>query len=167
MNLKKIEAIKSPLLIKHVLSTCWNFADETSSYDEEYGRDIHIELFNRESYTVYTAQTESDIDELGVWNCIKLVINHERFHFGEVYTEIEPFKVANTVNSIASYHLLGKSEHLTRGAWDRVLTAEDCKKIQKELRAYIKGLGDWTDFWTEVCDENDVQMTNCGIVKQR
>ena len=166
MNLKKIEAIKSPLLIKHVLSTCWNFANETA-YCEEYGFDIHNELFNLESYTVYTAQTESDIDELGVWNCINLVRNHEKFHFGEVYTEIEPFKVANMVNYIAGYHLLGKSEHLISDAWDRVLTAKDCKIIQKELRAYIKGLGDWTDFWTEVCDENDVQMTNCGIVKQR
>lgn len=151
MNLEQIEAIEN-LLIKNVLSTCWNFAEETEDC-EEYGCDIHNELFNRDHYTIYIAQTEQDTADLDVWDCVKLVLNYEKFNFGEVYTEIEPFKVANMVNYILGYHLLGKSEHLTRSdAWDRKLTKADKKKIQKELRAYIESLNNWTDFWNEVCD---------------
>lgn len=155
MNLEQIEALENQL-IKHVLATCWNFADGTADCDE-YGCDIHNELFNCEHYTIYIAQTESDTADIGVWDCIKLVINYEKFNFGEVNTEIEPFQVANMVNYILGYHLLGKSEHLMRGdAWDRKLTKADKKKIQKELRDYIESLGAWSDFWDEVCAEYDV-----------
>lgn len=155
MNLQQVEAIEN-CLIKNVLATCWNFAEETEDR-EEYGCDIHNELFNTEHYTISIPQTESDTADLGVWDCINLVVNYEKFHFGEVYTKIEPFKVANMVNYIAGYHLLGKSEHLTQSdAWGRELTLYDKMKIQTELRAYIEELSDWTDFWTAVCDEYKV-----------
>lgn len=155
MNLEQIEAIEN-VLIKNVLATCWNFADETADC-EEYGCDIHNELFNREHYTISIPQTESDTADLGVWDCINLVVNYEKDNFGEVYTEIEPFKIANMANYILGYHLLGKSEHLTQSdAWDRELTTKDRKLIQKELRAYIKGLANWQQFWEEVLKEYDV-----------
>ena len=155
MNLQQIEAMENKL-IRNVLATCWNFAEEVADCTE-YGCDICGYLFNREHYTADRAQTEQDTADLGVWDCIKLIVNYEKEHFGEVFTEIEAFKVANMVNYIAGYVLLGKSEHLTQSdAWDRKLTPEDIGLIQSELRAYIESLRDWTDFWTEVCDEYDV-----------
>lgn len=155
MNLEQIEAIENAL-IRNVLATCWNFAEETEDR-EEYGCDICDYLFNREHYTISIPQTEQDTADLGVWDCINLVVNYEEFNFGEVNTEIYPFQVANMVNYIAGYHLLGKSEHLTRSdAWDRKLTKADKKKIQKELRDYIESLSAWSDFWGEVCAEYDV-----------
>lgn len=121
---------------------------------EVYGCDVHHHLFNSEYYTAGIWQTELDTVDLGVWDCINLVVNYEKFNFGEVFTEVEPFKVANMVNYIAGYHLLGKSEHLTHSdAWDRRLTTKDRKTIQKELRAYIEGLTDWRKLWDEVCRE--------------
>ena len=155
MNLKQIEAIENNL-IRNVLATCWNVADAMDGR-EVYGCDLHHELFNCEYYTTWIPQTEADTDDLGVWGCINLVVNYEKLHYGEVSTEMSAFKVANMVNYIAGYVLLGKSEHLTHSdAWDRKLTPEDIGLIQAELRAYIESLRDWTDFWTEVCDEYDV-----------
>lgn len=155
MNLEHIEAIENKL-IRNVLATCWNIAEEVEA-GEVYGCDLHHEIFNSDHYTMWIPQTEADTKDLGVWDCIKLVINYEKWNFGEVNTEIEPFRVANMVNYIAGYVLLGKSEHLTRGdAWDRELTLDDKMKIQKELRAYIESLSAWPDFWDEVCDEFNV-----------
>ena len=155
MNLQQIEAIEHSL-IKDVLATCWNFAEEIEARTE-YGCDVHHHLFNSGHYTPYFSVADSDTTALGVWACVRLVQNYEKLHYGEVHTEIHPFQVANMVDYILGYHLLGKSEHLTRSdAWDRKLTAKDITVVQEELRAYIKGLSDWTDFWTEVCDEYDV-----------
>ena len=155
MEIKQIEAIENSL-IKNVLATCWNFKEETGGRTA-YGCDVHNELFNSGHYTCSIIRTEQDTAELGVWDCVKMVFNYEKFHFGVVFTEIEPFNVANTVNYILGYHLLGKSEHLTQSdAWDRELTAKDRTVIQTELRAYIKGLVNWEQFWNEVLDEYNV-----------
>ena len=155
MNLQQIEAIENKL-IRNVLATCWNFAEEVEDYTE-YGCDVHHHLFNSEHYTTWIPQTEQDTADLGVWDCIKLVLNYEEWNFGEISTNMDAFTVANMVNYIAGYVLLGKSEHLTQSdALDRGLTLYDKMEIQTELRAYIEGLRDWTDFWQEVCDEYDV-----------
>ena len=152
MNLQQIKAIEN-CLIKNVLLTCWNIADAMDGRDV-YGCDLHHEIFNREYYTTWIPQTEADTDDLGVWDCIKLVHTYEKWNFGEFNTKIEPYPVANMVNYILGYHLLGKSEHLTKSdAWDNYLTEEDLEVIQSELRAYIEGLSDWIDFWEEVCRE--------------
>lgn len=154
MNLEQIEGIENGL-IKNVLTTGWSFVEKVEGCTE-YGCDIPNYLFNSEHYTTWIPQTEVDTDDLGVWDCIKLVINYEKWNFGEVFTEMSAFKVANMVNYILGYHLLGKSEHLKNEAWDDYLTADDLEIIQKELRAYIEGLNDWIDFWEEVCDEYNV-----------
>jgi len=155
MNLQQIEAVENNL-IRNVLATCWNISEEMDGR-EVYGCDLHHYLFNSEHYAMWIPQTEADTDDLGVWDCVKLVINYEKDNFGEVSTEMSAFKVANMVNYILGYHLLGKSEHLTQSdAWDRELTLYDKMEIQTELRAYIDGLSDWTDFWTEVLDEYNV-----------
>jgi len=155
MNLEQIEVIENKL-IRNVLATCWNFAEEVEDCDY-FGCDVDSYLFNSEHYTTRIPQTEQDTADLGVWDCVKLVINYEKDNFGEVFTEMSAFKVANMVNYILGYHLLGKSEHLIASdAWGRELTLYDKMEIQKELRTYIKGLSDWTDFWEEVCDEYNV-----------
>ena len=154
MNLVQIEAVENKL-IRNVLATCWNFAEEVEARTD-YGSDVHHHLFNSEHYTTCTTQTKQDTECLGVWDCIKLVINYEKRNFGEIYTNMDAFTVANMVNFIAGYILLGKSEHLMGEAWDRELTLYDKMEIQTELRAYIEELSDWTDFWAEVCDEYDV-----------
>ena len=151
MDLQQIENIENNL-IKNVLLTCWNIADALDGR-EVYGCDLHHELFNSDHYTTWIPQTEADTDDLGVWGCINLVVNYEEWHFGGVSTEMSAFKVANMVNYILGYHLLGKSEHLKNEAWDEYLTADDLAIIQKELRDYIEGLSDWIDFWEEVWRE--------------
>ena len=159
MNLQQIEAMENKL-IRNVFATCWNFAEEVKDCTA-YGCDVHHHLFNNlfnsEHYTTWIPQTEQDTADLGVWDCIKLVNNYEKWNSGEIYTKMDAFTVAKMVNYIAGDHLLGKSEHLTRSdAWGSELTTEDRVKIQTELRAYIEELSDWTEFWAEVCDGYDV-----------
>ena len=151
MNLEQIEAVENNL-IRNVLATCWNIAEEMDVV-EVYGCDVHHHLFNSEHYTASIWHTELDIVDLGVWDCIKLVINYEKWNFGEFNTTIEPYPVANMVNYILGYHLLNKSSHLQNEAWDKYLTADDLATIQAELRAYIEGLTDWRKLWEEVCEE--------------
>lgn len=155
MNFEQITAIENQL-IRNVLATSWNFVEAVEDCTE-CGCDVHHHLFNSSYYTTWIPQIEADTADLGVWDCIKLVINYEKYNFGEIFTKMDAFAVGNMVNYIAGYVLLGKSEHLTESdAWERELTTKDKIKIQTELRAYIKGLTDWADFWTEVCDEYDV-----------
>lgn len=120
MNLQQIEAIQNNL-IRNVLATCWNIAEEMDG-EEVYGCDLHHHLFNSEYYTDSIWQTELDTVELGVWDCINLVVNYEKWHFGELNTKIEPYPVANMVNYILGSHLLDKSEYLQNEAWDDYLS---------------------------------------------
>ena len=46
MNLQQIESIEN-CLIKNVLATCWNIAEEMDGW-EVYGCDLHHHLFNNE-----------------------------------------------------------------------------------------------------------------------
>lgn len=154
MNLQKIEVVEN-FLIKNVLATCWNIAEEMDGR-EVYGCDLHHELFNSEHYAYCIPQTEADTDDLGVWDCLNLVKHYELENFGEMYTKLEAFSIANMVNYILGYHLLGKSKHLPNEAWDDYLTADDLATIQAELRAYIEGLTDWRKLWNEVCEEYNV-----------
>lgn len=149
MNLKQIENIENNL-IRNVLATCWNIAEEMEGR-EVYGSDLHHYLFNSEHYTMWISQTERDTEDLGVWDCLNLVKNYELENFGEMYTKLEAFSIANMMNVILGSHLLNRSEHLQGEAWDNYLTADDLEAIQKELRSYIEGLADWVDFWEEVC----------------
>lgn len=151
MNLQQIEAIENEL-IRNVLTTCWNIAEEMDGR-EVYGCDVHHHLFNSEHYTTWIHQTEKDTADLGVWNCLKLVHNYEQWNFGELNTKFEPFEVANMVNYILGYSMLNESEYLRNEAWDDYLTVEDLEAIQAELRGYIEGLTDWRQFWAEVCEE--------------
>lgn len=154
MNLQRIENIENNL-IRNVLLTCWNIAEEMDG-NEVYGCELHHELFNSEYYTASIWQTELDTVDLGVWDCLNLVKNYELENFGDMYTKLEAFTIANMVNYILGSHLLGKSEHLQGEAWDNDLTVDDLEVIQKELRAYIEGLADWVDFWEEVREEYNV-----------
>lgn len=154
MNFEQIAAVENNL-IRNVLATCWNISEEMDGR-EVYGCDLHHYLFNSGHYTTLIPQTEADTDDLGVWDCLQLVHNYEKLHFGEFNTKVEPFAVAHMVRYILGDHLLGKSEHLRGEAWDDYLTADDLEEIQKELRAYIGGLTDWRKLWEEVCDEYNV-----------
>ena len=154
MNLQQIEAIENKL-IKNVLLTGWNLVAEMDG-NTEYGCDLVNTLFKSNHYTYAIPQTEQDTADLGVWDCLQLVHNYEQWNFGELNTKLEPFAVANMVNYILGSSLFNESEHLRSEAWDDYLTEEDLEAIQAELRAYIEGLTDWKQFWTEVCDGYDV-----------
>ena len=105
---------------------------------------------------MWIPQTEADTKDLGVWDCVKLVHNFEKWNYGEFGTKVEPFAIANMVHYILGEHFLFKSSYLQNEVWNDYLTADDLAIIQKELRDYIEELSDWTDFWTAVCDEYKV-----------
>lgn len=104
-----------------------------------YGCDLHSRLFNEEQLYIMVVETETDLEELGVFNCIRLVNEYEKFHFGEFNTEIEPCKIANMVCYIMG-EFIYKSKHLTDKCWDDELTEKDLKIIENELQIYLESL---------------------------
>lgn len=104
-----------------------------------YGCDLHGCLFNEESFYVMVANAEKDLDELGVFNCIKLVREYEKFNFGEFNTPIDPVRIANMVCYIMG-GFINNSEHLTNNCWGDELTEKDLEIIEDELQTYLESL---------------------------
>ena len=149
MNLKEIEAIEN-VLVRSAFLKAWHFAENTVG---EYGCDCHNKLFNEEAYTISIPQAEKDVEDLGVWDCIKLVKAYEDFNFGKVFTPSEPFKIANMVYYILGEHILSKAEALQSEFWDDELTEKQAKQVQAELRRAIKEIDSWESVWNACLDD--------------
>ena len=149
MNLKEIEAIEN-VLVRNALLKAWYFAENTVG---EYGCDIHNKLYNEEAYTISIPQAEKDVEDLGVWDCLELVKAYEDFNFGKVFTQLEPFKVANMVYYILGEHILNKAEALLDQFWNDALTEKQVKEVQSELRQAIREIDSWASVWHACLDE--------------
>lgn len=149
MKLKEIEAIEN-VLVRSAFLKAWHFAENTVG---EYGCECHNKLYNEEAYTISIPQTEKDVEDLSVWDCIKLVKAYEDFNFGEIFTPIEPFKVANMVYYILGEHILNKAGSLLDKFWNDALTEKQVKEVQTELRRAIEEIDDWATVWNTCLDE--------------
>lgn len=113
--------------------------NQLSDCEGVYGCDLHGRLFNEEPFYIMVANAEKDLNELGVFNCLGLVREYEKFNFGEFNTEIEPCKIANMVCYIMG-EFINNSEHLTDKCWDDKLTENDLVIIENELQNYLESL---------------------------
>lgn len=68
-----------------------------------YYCDLHNEVFNTDYYIIGTHKAKEALREYDVFDAIELVMEYEKFHFGEVYTELHnPEKLINMV-----YYIVG------------------------------------------------------------
>ena len=116
-------------------------ANSLSDCEGVFGCDLHSRLFNEERlYTTPGEAAKEDLENTGVFDCIRLVREYERSNFGEFNTEIEPPKIANMVGYIVGEFIINKSNHLTNNCWDDKLTEKDLEIIEDELQVYLESL---------------------------
>lgn len=135
-NLETISKAYDSGMAQKVIDRLFN---QLADCEGVYGCDLHSRLFNEEQLYIMVAEAEGDLEELGVFNCICLVKEYEKFHFGEFNTEIEPCKIANMVCYIMG-EFINNSEHLTNKCWDDKLTEKDLEIIEDELQVYLESL---------------------------
>lgn len=104
----------------------------------QYRCDLHNYLFNEEQAFICNNEAESAVDSVNVWSAIRLVQTYEKDYLGEIFTEIEPCKIANMLTYIYGEFLLAQVEHLQGDTWDRELTLEDVEKVKEELMAWLE-----------------------------
>ena len=115
-------------------------ANSLSDCEGVYGCDLHSRLFNEELlYIMHGEAAKEDLENIGVFDCIRLVREYEQSNFGEFNTEIEPSKIANMVCYIVG-EFINKSNHLTNNCWDDNLTEKDLEIIEDEFQVYLESL---------------------------
>jgi hypothetical protein len=101
---------------------------------DPYACDIQHEIFNTDYFLIgYKACEEWLEHNVGTWKAIQIIQDYEKFHFGDVTTDLSnPEKVCNMYVYIAGEELLGKSEHLGE-IWNERVTDKDLQIIINEI----------------------------------
>ena len=75
--------------------------------DEEYSGyycDLHDHVFNEDYHYCYTSEAEDDLNAIGVFDAIGVIVKYEKEEFGEVNTDFtNPCNVANML-----YYIVGE-----------------------------------------------------------
>lgn len=109
---------------------------------ELYACDLYEELYNSDTHYIYYADAEFAVEELGVWECLKVVHTYEKGHFGEVYTPLsDACRVANMIIYIMGCELLnaiyGGTIYFTEKRGDE-LVADDIKEMLTIAETWLK-----------------------------
>ena len=106
--------------------------------DEEYSGyycDLHDHVFNEDYHYCYTSEAVDDLNAIGVFDAIGVIVEYEKEEFGEVNTDFtNPCNVANML-----YYIVG----------DEVLC----------------DLFDGCELWDEVRDDKATEETNEALVQ--
>ena len=109
-------------------------------YDGYYC-DLHNYLFNEELHYIYTSEAEDDLNAIGVFNAISVIVKYETEEFGVVNTDFtSPCNVANMLYYIVGeevlYDLFDECE-----LWDEVRDDEATEETNKALVQWLKENG--------------------------
>ena len=112
--------------------------------DEEYDGyycDLHDHVFNEDYHYCYTSEAEDDLNAIGVFNAISVIVKYETEEFGVVNTDFtNPCNVANMLYYIVGeevlYDLFDECE-----LWDEVRDDEATKETNKALVQWLKENG--------------------------
>ena len=112
--------------------------------DEEYDGyycDLHDHVFNEDYHYCYTSEAEDDLNAIGVFNAIGVIVKYETEEFGVVNTDFtSPCNVANMLYYIVGeevlYDLFDECE-----LWDEVRDDEATKETNKALVQWLKENG--------------------------
>ena len=116
--------------------------------DEEYSGyycDLHDHLFNEDYHYCYTSEAEDDLNAIGVFDAIGVIVKYETEEFGVVNTDFtSPCNVANMLYYIVGeevlYDLFDECE-----LWDEVRDDEATKETNKALVQWLKENGRMED----------------------
>ena len=102
---------------------------------EVYGCDLHHEIFNTSFFCNYTSDAKKYLEDYGVFQAIEEVTQYEKFHFGEVTTDISnPCKLINMLVYIKGEELLSNSTTLNNEYWNEYIPSEEFKNIIEEIK---------------------------------
>ena len=109
-------------------------------YDGYYC-DLHNCLFNEDYHYCYTSEAEDDLNAIGVFNAIGVIVKYETEEFGVVNTDFtSPCNVANMLYYIVGeevlYDLFDECE-----LWDEVRDDEATKETNKALVQWLRDNG--------------------------
>ena len=110
-----------------------------------YYCDLHNCLFNEDYHYCYTSEAEDDLNAIGVFNAISVIVKYETEEFGVVNTDFtSPCNVANMLYYIVGeevlYDLFDECE-----LWDEVRDDEATKETNKALVQWLKENGRMED----------------------
>ena len=106
-----------------------------------YYCDLHNCLFNEDYHYCYTSEAEDDLNAIGVFNAISVIVKYETEEFGVVNTDFtSPCNVANMLYYIVGeevlYDLFDECE-----LWDEVRDDEATEETNKALVQWLKENG--------------------------
>ena len=106
-----------------------------------YYCDLHNYLFNEDYHYCYTSEAEDDLNAIGVFNAISVIVKYETEEFGVVNTDFtNPCNVANMLYYIVGeevlYDLFDECE-----LWDEVRDDEATEETNKALVQWLKENG--------------------------
>ena len=106
-----------------------------------YYCDLHNELFNEDCHYCYTSEAEDDLNAIGVFNAISVIVKYETEEFGVVNTDFtSPCNVANMLYYIVGeevlYDLFDECE-----LWDEVRDDEATEETNEALVQWLKENG--------------------------
>ena len=106
-----------------------------------YYCDLHDHVFNEDYHYCYTSEAEDDLNEIGVFNAISVIVKYETEEFGVVNTDFtNPCNVANMLYYIVGeevlYDLFDECE-----LWDEVRDDEATEETNKALIQWLKENG--------------------------
>ena len=110
-----------------------------------YYCDLHNCLFNEDYHYCYTSEAEDDLNAIGVFNAISVIVKYETEEFGVVNTDFtNPCNVANMLYYIVGeevlYDLFDECE-----LWDKVWNDEATEETNKALVQWLKENGRMED----------------------
>ncbi|MDY5577945.1 MAG: hypothetical protein SPF70_10860 [Lachnospiraceae bacterium] len=106
-----------------------------------YYCDLHNYLFNEDCHYCYTSEAEDDLNAIGVFDAIGVIVEYEKDNFCEVNTNFaDPCNVANML-----YYIVGEEVmyDLFDGCelWDEVRDDEATEETNKALVQWLKENG--------------------------
>ena len=110
-----------------------------------YYCDLHNCLFNEDYHYCYTSEAEDDLNAIGVFDAIGVIVEYEKDNFGEVNTDFtNPCEVANMLYYIVGGEVLCD---LFDGCelWDEVRDDEATKETNEALVQWLKENGRMED----------------------
>lgn len=107
-----------------------------------YYCDLYNYLFNEDYHYCYTSEAEDDLNAIGVFDAIDVIVKYEKSEFGEVNTDFtNPCAVANML-----YYIVGEEvlNDLFDGCelWNEVLYDEATEETNAALVQWLRDNGE-------------------------
>lgn len=112
--------------------------------DEEYSGyycDLHDHVFNEDYHYCYTSEAVDDLNAIGVFDAIGVIVEYEKGEFGEVNTDFtNPCTVANMLYYIVGEEVLHDLFDECE-LWDEVWSDEATEETNKALVQWLRDNG--------------------------